>query len=388
MKRTIVALIVATSTILPAYAATGAEEITPADIAAAEARRSAVGEELAEATAEYDAAVTRNLELQNEVRIIAAELAIAEQTLEKSRAEAEQIAMNIYMQAGSAPGTTLLDAETINEVPLRESYLETLSASGEATLTRFTALEDAYLEQKVRFEELQAEQGAVVADLDALADGILAELVAADAEYEAIVSAYEAQEAEKRRLAAEQRQREAEAAARAATSTTSPSSGDGGGGGGGGGSSTTPPPPPPPPPAPAPPVSSGGMACPVNGAVAFTDTYGAPRSGGRSHQGVDMIAAKGTPVVAIEGGVLDLGSSSLGGITIWLNGNSGDEYYYAHLDGYASGVFDGMSVSVGELIGYVGNTGNAIYTVSHLHFEFHPGGGGAVNPTPLVASLC
>jgi len=130
------------------------------------------------------------------------------------------------------------------------------------------------------------------------------------------------------------------------------------------------------------------MACPVNGAVAFTDTYGAPRSGGRSHQGVDMIAAKGTPVVAIEGGVLDLGSSSLGGITIWLNGNSGDEYYYAHLDGYASGVFDGMSVSVGELIGYVGNTGNAIYTVSHLHFEFHPGGGGAVNPTPLVASLC
>ena len=229
MKRTIVALIVATSTILPAYAATGAEEITPADIAAAEARRSAVGEELAEATAEYDAAVTRNLELQNEVRIIAAELAIAEQTLEKSRAEAEQIAMNIYMQAGSAPGTTLLDAETINEVPLRESYLETLSASGEATLTRFTALEDAYLEQKVRFEELQAEQGAVVADLDALADGILAELVAADAEYEAIVSAYEAQEAEKRRLAAEQRQREAEAAARAATSTTSPSSGDGGG---------------------------------------------------------------------------------------------------------------------------------------------------------------
>ncbi|CAN5405910.1 MAG: peptidoglycan DD-metalloendopeptidase family protein [Acidimicrobiia bacterium] len=385
MKRTIVALIVATLTILPAYAATGAEEITPADIAGAEARRSAVGEELAEATAEYDAAVTRNLELQNEVRIIAAELAIAEQTLETSRAEAEQIAMNIYMQAGSAPGTTLLDAETINEVPLRESYLETLSASGEATLTRFAALEDAYLEQKVRLEELQAEQEAVVADLDALAEGILDELVAADTEYQAIVSAYEAQEAEKRRLAAEQRQREA-AAARAATSTTSPSSGDGGGGDGGGGSSTTPPPPPPP--APAPPVSSGGMACPVNGAVAFTDTYGAPRSGGRSHQGVDMIAAKGTPVVAIEGGVLDLGSSSLGGITIWLNGNSGDEYYYAHLDGYASGVSDGMSVSVGELIGYVGNTGNAIYTVSHLHFELHPGGGGAVNPTPLVASLC
>ncbi|MBA2338693.1 MAG: peptidoglycan DD-metalloendopeptidase family protein [Acidimicrobiia bacterium] len=377
MKRIIVAAVVLAATLTATSTAAGAEEITPDDIAAAEAHRRAVAADLADATAEYDAAVTRNLELQHEVRIASAELALAEQNLQSGRAEAEQIAKNIYMEAGAALVTTLLDAETINEVPLRESYLETLSASGEATLSRFTALEDAYLEQRARLQDLVADQEEVVAQLDAMAASILGQLATADSEYRSLVADYEAQEAERARLAEEQRLAEL-AAARAATSTTAaPPSG--------GGQGTTQPPPPPPP-APAP--SSGGMACPVNGAVTFTDTYGAPRSGGRSHQGVDMIAANGTPVVAIEGGVVDLSSSSLGGITIWLNGNSGDEYYYAHLDGYASGIGDGTSVSVGQLIGYVGNTGNAAYTVSHLHFEVHPGGGGSVNPTPLVSSLC
>ena len=131
------------------------------------------------------------------------------------------------------------------------------------------------------------------------------------------------------------------------------------------------------------------MACPVDGAVSFTDTWGAPRSGGRTHKGVDMIAARGTPLVAIESGFIKrMSNGGLGGITLWLAGESGDEYYYAHLDAWASGLSVGQTVSVGELVGYVGNTGNAQYTVPHLHFEFHPGGGAAVNPTPLVAGLC
>ena len=71
-----------------------------------------------------------------------------------------------------------------------------------------------------------------------------------------------------------------------------------------------------------------------------------------------------------------------------LKGASGDEFYYAHLDGWAAGLGAGQSVGVGELIGYVGNTGNAQYTVPHLHFEYSPGGNGAVNPYPLVAGLC
>ncbi len=388
MKRIIVVLVATALTILPAYAAVGAEEITPADIAAAEARRSAVGEDLAEATAAYDEAVERSVELSNEVRVVSAELGIAEQTLQTSRHEAEQVATNIYMNAGAAPGTTLLDASTINEVPLRESYLQALSASGEETLTRFTALEDAYLEQKERLQGLQADQEKVVAEADALANQILGELAEADAEYNAIVAAYAAQEEEKRRLEEERRRREAAEAAAAAeaarnaTSTTAanPSSGGDSGDTGDEGDGESDPPPPPPPP-------SSGQVCPVNGAVTFSDTFGASRSGGRAHQGVDMIAAKGTPVVAVSGGSVSLQSSSLGGITAYLY-SGGDMYYYAHLDGYASGISSGSSVSTGQTIGYVGNSGNAAYTVSHLHFEYHPGGGGAVNPTPLVSSLC
>lgn len=102
-----------------------------------------------------------------------------------------------------------------------------------------------------------------------------------------------------------------------------------------------------------------------------------------------MIAARGTPLVALEDGTVSrIGNGGLGGKTVWLRSGSGHDYYYAHLDGFASGLKEGQHLDSGELLGYVGNTGNAIYTVPHLHFEYHPGGGSAVNPYPLVADLC
>jgi peptidoglycan LD-endopeptidase LytH len=138
-----------------------------------------------------------------------------------------------------------------------------------------------------------------------------------------------------------------------------------------------------------PPAAPGGGACPVAGPVTYVDSWGAPRSGGRGHEGVDMIAARGTPIAAIYSGVIDRATTStLGGITIWLRSDAGDEYYYAHLDGYAAGIATGVRVSEGEIIGYNGSTGNAPDYLPHLHFEYHPGGGGAVNPYPLVRSIC
>jgi peptidoglycan LD-endopeptidase LytH len=135
--------------------------------------------------------------------------------------------------------------------------------------------------------------------------------------------------------------------------------------------------------------SSGGGACPVAGPVTFVDSWGAPRSGGRAHQGVDMIASRGTPLAAIYSGVIQRTSSSaLGGITIWMQSNSGDVFYYAHLDAHAEGIAPGVAVSEGQTIGYNGSSGNAPDYLPHLHFEYHPGGGGAVNPYPLVKSIC
>jgi murein DD-endopeptidase MepM/ murein hydrolase activator NlpD len=123
--------------------------------------------------------------------------------------------------------------------------------------------------------------------------------------------------------------------------------------------------------------------------VTFADSWGAPRSGGRAHEGVDMIAARGTPIAAIYSGVIQrTTNSALGGITIWMRSDGGDEFYYAHLDGYADGVSSGVRVAEGQVIGYNGSSGNAPDYLPHLHFEYHPGGGSAVNPYPLVRSIC
>ncbi len=125
------------------------------------------------------------------------------------------------------------------------------------------------------------------------------------------------------------------------------------------------------------------IVCPVAGTSAFANTFGAARSGGRSHQGVDMLAARGTPIVAVVSGSANPKQTPLGGNSVWLEGNNGNRYYYAHLDAFESS----GAVSPGDVIGYVGDTGNAKGT-PHLHFEIHPGGGAAVNPTPSVRAAC
>ena len=118
----------------------------------------------------------------------------------------------------------------------------------------------------------------------------------------------------------------------------------------------------------------------------FTDTWGAPRSGGRSHKGVDILANYGTPVYAITSGVWDVRSygSSAGNWAI-LRGSDGTTYYYMHLQSHTVG--DGARVGAGQQTGTVGDTGNATGT-PHLHFEVHPGGGGAVNPYPIARAAC
>lgn len=147
---------------------------------------------------------------------------------------------------------------------------------------------------------------------------------------------------------------------------------------------TPPPAPAPAEPAPAAPTNAGaGMACPVAGPRSFADTWGAPRSGGRRHEGVDMMAPGGTQLVAAESGSATFKTNKLGGNAVWITGSSGTKYYYAHLSAWEG---SSRNVSQGEVIGYVGSTGNT--SVNHLHFEVHPNGGLAVNPYPYVRSAC
>ncbi len=132
-------------------------------------------------------------------------------------------------------------------------------------------------------------------------------------------------------------------------------------------------------------LAAGLMFCPVDGPVGFVDTWGAARSGGRGHQGVDMMAARGTPTVAPFSGRVVHSSNSLGGLSWHVYADNGNMYYGAHLSAYVGG--DGW-VQAGTVIGLVGNSGDASGGATHLHFEVHPGGGAAVDPFPYADRAC
>lgn len=132
-----------------------------------------------------------------------------------------------------------------------------------------------------------------------------------------------------------------------------------------------------------------GFVFPLGEPYSFIDSWGYPRMTGteyeHGHQGVDIMAPFGTPVYAVERGVLTrVGTDVLGGTKLWLKGQSGTYYYYAHMQAYAEGIAEGVVVNAGQLVGYVGDSGNAQGGAPHTHFQIHPGGGEPVNPYGLL----
>ena len=144
-----------------------------------------------------------------------------------------------------------------------------------------------------------------------------------------------------------------------------------------------------------PPLGLQGYVFPVAGASGFGDSYGALRTDvpGHWHHGDDIFAALGTPVVAVAtGSVNRVGWEKLGGWRLWVRDRVGNEFYYAHLSGYAPAILHAHRVRAGEVIGFVGNTGDAFTTSPHVHFEIHPRPllhlhyDGAVDPTRYLQS--
>ena len=432
-------LIAIVSNAAPARAS-DADRITPEDVEDARELRGRVSIALEATTARYDAAMAEEIQIRESLHDLAVELTVKEQEVATLRDVASSVVRETYMTAGSEGVLLVFDSASFTEIPVRSAYMDLASSRDAHVLARLEAAQDAYLAQRRLLDEALARQADLVIEMEQLSGEILAQLQEANDEYQAIVVAWENQEQERERREAEARRlREeaaAEAAAAAATTTTvapattttavapdvttttvapaatttttvapaatttttvapdvtattvapattttavappattttiAPST-----------TTTTQPPV-------APSVSTGGKVCPVAGAVAFSNTWGAPRSGGRSHKGVDMMAVTGTPLVAIEsGGIYLLNTHYLGGIQVYLLGASGDMHYYAHLDRYADGLEAGQRVSAGETIGYVGSTGNA--TAPHLHFQWRPHGyGDWQNPYPLVNALC
>jgi murein DD-endopeptidase MepM/ murein hydrolase activator NlpD len=116
----------------------------------------------------------------------------------------------------------------------------------------------------------------------------------------------------------------------------------------------------------------------------LTDSWGSARSGGRHHEGIDIFARRNTPVVSATDGIVSrVGWNNLGGRTVMVMGPGGYHHYYAHLERYADKNV-GDAVKRGEVVGYVGDSGNAKGTPTHLHYGIYKFGGGAIDPYPFL----
>jgi murein DD-endopeptidase MepM/ murein hydrolase activator NlpD len=141
---------------------------------------------------------------------------------------------------------------------------------------------------------------------------------------------------------------------------------------------------------PTPPAGARAGVCPVKGPVRIGQGWGAPRDGGRRrHQGIDLLAPAGTPLVAVASGHITRLSNTdrgRGGISLWLRDRRGTAYYYAH--NHHNLVHLGQRVRTGQLVGRVGATDNAKGGPPHLHLQIHPNGGRPVSPNVLVRRWC
>lgn len=362
-------------------------QVTDEDIDRARGEVNEIMADSQELGIEVQDAWARQFALEKEISDLTSSIEVARVKIGDAERRLEEVAVEMYMGSSSVASIQVLFSADDEKYGAGIEYLRNVTGVEEDVVNTLRSFRAELGRQTDRLNEASAEQEILVSELEVRATELQSDLIEAQAVYDTLVQRQAAEEEARRRAEEEARRLAAEEAARNATTTTAPSATTAPEDDPGettttapGETTTTSPAPPPPP-------SSGG-ACPVAGAVSFTDSWGAPRSGGRAHQGVDMIAARDTPLVAIYSGTIRrISSGNLSGLSVWLQAGNGDQFFYAHLESYGD-ISVGQSVNEGQVIGYNGSSGNAPSWLPHLHFEYHPGGGSAVNPYPLVRSLC
>lgn len=335
---------------LPLAAPSAQAAVTEKELQAAREQRAALQKKVNTVVAAYEASLAKYEETQVQLARSQHQLEEAEQELRVVQATLSGRAVTSYKQGRIGLVSVLLEAADPAEFLRRVVLLEKASASDSATLLRVERVRAEVTESKEDLSKKKAEQQATTKQLQALTNQLTGQFKEAS-ELEARLVSQKAEEDRLRRQAEERRRRAAQVARRSA-------------------------------------FAPGNFHCPIDGPNSFTDTWGAPRSGGRRHQGVDIYAAHGARVVAVvDGTILRMTRSSLGGISLYLRGGDGTEYFYTHLAGYAS-ISPGQRVTGGQLVAYNGNSGNARGGPPHVHFEIHPGGGAAINPYPTTKAAC
>jgi peptidoglycan LD-endopeptidase LytH len=377
----VAAVVVLGAGVVPA--SSGAEGTIAQELAKAYEEATGIAEELA--MIETTLAV-----LETEVGRFDAEIADIRHEIAGLEDEVREIAVRRYVTAGNGPITFSADLLEHQRVDVMMSAVQ---RDSQATIA-------AYEDASRRLDASSRALADRLADQERARDRLARRLVDLDAELTRLSELQRQAEVEAARIAAERRQTAALAAssttatttttvappvqAAAAptttgsttttssttTSTTTTTTTPGGVSDDGAGAGSSPP--------------SSGFLCPVQGVSVFTDTWGAPRSGGRSHMGVDMLAKIGVPVVAPVSGTVTHRWNDTGGHSYHLDGDDGNFYYGTHMSAYG----ESGRVTAGTVIGYVGDSGNAA-GIPHLHFEIHLGGrGNAVNPYPTVKAAC
>lgn len=318
------------------------------------------------AAAAHNRALDRLDGIRSRSRATRADIRLTRSDLSRSRELLARRLVAIYVQGTPGPFEVLLQGGSITDAATIADVLDATARSDARIVAavRERAARLASLQRRLAADGRAAEAEVTTVQarerqLEALIAGRRQALDGAQAQLGRLLAA---ERARLIRLAAEKR------AKRAAESTSASSAGAAGA-------------------AASPTIPGGSHVFPLAGPSTFSDDWLAARPGGRYHEGIDLFAARGTPVLAVaDGSLYRVGYSGISGNRLWLRDDAGTTFFYAHLDAYAPAAREGASVKKGTVLGYNGDTGDAKGTSPHVHFEIHPGGGGPVRPYPIVSA--
>ena len=358
LRRVLVAVVAGAAMLAPGAPAGTTPARAGDELAAAKQR-------VSEARAAANAGAARVTEAYGKVQALGDEITAVEARLAEGQLRADELRVAVARRAleaytgSSTEALPVFETDEPRDFTRRTEYLDRVNARDNAAAGELRALNEDLDVQRVALNDARARQTETLGQMKAeqqKLDRLLAEAEAAQVALEERL----ARESAARR-AAEEAAAAAAAVARQQSTPAQPGPGSGRGSG----------------------QVIGGLTCPQPGS-AFTDSWGAPRSEGRTHQGTDMMAPYGAPSYAAIGGTVSVQSGGNGGNMLTITGTDGNAYFYAHMQSYA--VTSG-SVSQGQLVAYVGDTGNAT-GVPHLHFEIRLGGSSPINPYPTLAQIC